>query len=148
MNFTISPIGIIHTPFTEKASTPIQAARSQAAGVVEVYGTFIDGLEGIEAFSHIYLLYRFHESGDDVALRVQPFLDDRRHGLFATRYPVRPNAIGVSVVRLTHRVNNLLYFNGADMLNGTPLLDIKPYIPEFDVFSVDQIGWYQQRSNQ
>ena len=148
MPITINPIGIIRTSLIEKAQAPIQSARSQVSGIAEVYDAFVAGLEGIEEFSHIYLVYYFHQSRPEFALRVQPFLDNKQHGVFATRYPVRPNAIGFSVVQLTHRQDNLLHFNGADMLNETPLLDIKPYIPEFDIFSVDKIGWCQNRSSQ
>jgi tRNA-Thr(GGU) m(6)t(6)A37 methyltransferase TsaA len=144
MEFTFHPIGVIHTPFTEKSQTPIQASRSQARGTVEVYPEFSEGLQDIEGFSHIFLLYIFHESSG-YSLLVKPFLDDRLHGLFSTRYPARPNQIGFSVVRLTARQGNILEVEGLDMLDGTPLLDIKPYNPDFDVRDDTRTGWYNSR---
>jgi tRNA (adenine37-N6)-methyltransferase len=147
MNITLKAVGVIHTPFTDPKGTPIQSSRSDVAGTVEVFPQYLDGLDGIEEFSHLYLLYAFHQAETEVSLKVQPFLDDRLHGLFTTRYPVRPNPLGISVIRLSRREGNLLHFRGADMLDGTPLLDIKPYIPEFDVFDVEKAGWYSQRSH-
>jgi tRNA-Thr(GGU) m(6)t(6)A37 methyltransferase TsaA len=145
MEFLIKGIGVIHTPLYEKKDMPIQSSRSNVLGTVEVFQQYLDGLDGIEDFSNIYLLYGFHRSETEISLKVKPFLDDQNHGVFATRYPCRPNPIGLSVVQLVERKNNLLFFKGADMLNGTPLFDIKPYIPEFDIFTVDKIGWYQSR---
>lgn len=147
MQLTLNSIGIIHTPFQDKAATPIQSARSDTPGSLEVDPQYQDGLDGIEGFSHIYLIYGFHHSDPQVKLKVLPFLDDQQHGVFATRYPCRPNPLGLSIVRLIERKGNILYFEGADMLDGTPLLDIKPYIPEFDVFSVEKTGWYQNRKH-
>ncbi len=147
MEFLFKPTGIIHTPFLKEKETPIQSARSDTSGTAEVYPEYQAGLEGIEGFSHIYLLYGFHCSSPVSSLLVQPYLDDKLHGVFATRFPSRPNPIGFSVVRLIAREENLLLFNGADMLDGTPLFDIKPYIPEFDIFSVEKKGWYQTRKN-
>ena len=139
------PIGVIHSPFTKPDDTPIQAARSHAGGTLEVYPDFADGLEDIEGFSHIHLLYAFHQSSG-YTLSVKPFLDDQEHGVFATRHPRRPNPIGMSIVRLVSRRGNLLTVEGVDMLDGTPLLDIKPYVPEFDVCSNVRTGWYETRS--
>ena len=147
MEFMMKPIGVIHSPFTDKAQTPIQPTRSQAVGWVKVYPEFAEGLRGLEGFSHIILLYAFHQS-NGYTLQVQPFLDDRLHGLFATRYPCRPNPIGLSIVRLLARRENILEIEGVDMLNGTPLLDIKPYVPDFDVRTEVKTGWYAQRSKQ
>ena len=132
-------------PLVEKRNTPIQASRSDINGTVEVFPQYQDGLDGIEEFSHIILLYGFHRSEQEISLKVKPFLDDRLHGIFATRYPCRPNPIGLSVVQLVERQANYIRFTGADMLDGTPLLDIKPYITEFDIFSVEKSGWYQNR---
>lgn len=145
MEIVMQPIGVIRSPFTKPDDTPIQAARSQAAGSVEVYPDFADGLKDIEGFSHIHLLYAFHQSSG-FALSVKPFLDDQEHGVFATRHPRRPNPIGISIVRLVSRRGNLLSVEGVDMLDGTPLLDIKPYLPEFDVRSSVRSGWYETRS--
>jgi tRNA (adenine37-N6)-methyltransferase len=140
-------IGVIHTPLIEKRDAPIQSSRSDIPGTVEVFPQYLEGLDGIEDFSRIYLLYAFHCAEPEKSLKVQPFLDDQLHGIFATRYPCRPNPVGLSVVQLIERQENLLRFKGADMLDGTPLLDIKPYIPEFDIFAVDKIGWYQHRKH-
>ncbi|HHY88722.1 MAG TPA: tRNA (N6-threonylcarbamoyladenosine(37)-N6)-methyltransferase TrmO [Chloroflexi bacterium] len=147
MEYCFKPIGVIHTPILEPQGAPIQAARSELTGTVEVFPEYAAGLEGLEDFSHVYLLYVFHRAGPGAELQVKPFLDDRLHGLFATRYPRRPNPLGLSIVRLEGRQGSRLTFRGADMLDGTPLLDIKPYIPEFDVFSVSQQGWYQDRAH-
>lgn len=142
-----NPIGLIHSPFQKKSATPIQSARSKARGTVEVFHEFMDGLDGLEEFSHIYLLYFFHCSSG-YALKVKPFLDNYEHGLFTTRHPCRPNPIGLSVVELLNRKDNVLEIMGVDVLNGTPLLDIKPYIPDFDYHPVTRIGWYQNRKHQ
>jgi tRNA-Thr(GGU) m(6)t(6)A37 methyltransferase TsaA len=145
MEIIMHPIGVIHSPFTEKDKTPIQASRSQAIGLVEIYPEFADGLKDIEALSHIYLLYAFHES-DGYTLQVKPFLDDQEHGVFATRHPCRPNPLGISVVKLLSRKENSLTVEGIDTLDGTPLLDIKPYIPDFDLRTDVRTGWYETRS--
>jgi len=147
MEMMIKAIGIIHIPLIDKKDAPIQSSRSDIAGTIEVFPQYMEGLEGIEEFSHIYLLYGFHHSAGKVSLMVQLFLDDQLHGIFATRFPCRPNPLGLSVVQLTGRQLNILSFIGADMLGETPLLDIKPYIPEFDIFAVDKIGWYQRRKH-
>jgi tRNA-Thr(GGU) m(6)t(6)A37 methyltransferase TsaA len=145
MEFILHPIGVIHSPFTEKDQTPIQAARSAAIGLVEIYPEFVEGLKDIEELSHIYLLYVFHKS-TGYTLQVKPFLDDREHGIFATRYPYRPNPIGISTVRLLSRQGNALTIEGVDVLDGTPLLDIKPYVPDFDLRTDVRSGWYETRS--
>jgi tRNA-Thr(GGU) m(6)t(6)A37 methyltransferase TsaA len=145
MEISMQPIGIIHSPFSDKEQTPIQASRSQAIGTVEVYPEFSDGLQDIEEFSHIYLLYVFHNSSG-YSLQIKPFLDDQEHGLFATRYPYRPNPLGISTVRLLFRQANVLTIEGVDVLDGTPLLDIKPYVPDFDLRTDVRAGWYETRS--
>ena len=147
MEFTIRPIGIIHTPFTDEEETPIQPSRSEAVGRVEVYPEFADGLQDIDGFSHIILLYIFHRSSG-YTLSVKPFLDDQQRGLFATRYPARPNPIGLSIVRLLERRENTLVVKGIDVLDGTPLIDIKPYVPNFDIRADVHTGWYATRANQ
>ncbi len=146
MEIVLQPIGVIHSPFTKPDGTPIQAARSHAAGVVEVYPDFAEGLQDIDGFSHIHLLYAFHQSSG-FSLSVKPFLDDREHGVFTTRHPRRPNHIGMSIVRLISRQGNTLTVEDVDMLDGTPLLDIKPYMPEFDVRDHVRTGWYETRSH-
>ena len=145
MDIILRPIGIIYSPFTEKEQTPIQAARSQAIGTVDVYPEFADGLADIETLSHIYLLYAFHKS-DGFSLRVKPFLDDHEHGLFATRHPCRPNPLGISILTLVSRQENILKIEGVDILDGTPLLDIKPYVQKFYVRTETRSGWYKTRS--
>lgn len=138
------PIGEIHTPFIAKRDTPIQPSRSTALGTVEVYPAYVEGLCDLDGFSHIILLYALHRA-DDYTLSVMPFLDDREHGLFATRYPARPNPIGLSIVRLLAIHDHLLEIEGVDVLDGTPLLDIKPYVPDFDMQSNVRTGWYAVR---
>jgi tRNA (adenine37-N6)-methyltransferase len=145
MEFVMQPIGVIHSPFTDKDKTPIQPTRSSASGYVEVFPELAEGLLDLEGFSHILLLYVFHQS-DSYTLRVKPCLDDQLRGLFATRYPCRPNPIGLSIVRFLTRRENILDIDGVDMLDGTPLLDIKPYVPEFDIVSDVRTGWYTHRS--
>ena len=147
MQIIMQPIGVIHSPFIEKSQTPIQAARSQATGTVELNPKFLEGLQDLEGFSHIFLLYAFHCSSG-FSLRIKPFLDHKEHGLFATRYPCRPNPIGISVVRLLSRTENILTIEGVDVLDNTPLLDIKPYVPDFDVRTDVRIGWYGTRSKE
>ena len=145
MEYVMRPIGVIHSPFTDKKQTPIQPTRSQAVGQVVVYPEFAEGLQDVEGFSHIILLYVFHQS-DNYTLRVTPFLDDQERGLFATRYPARPNPIGLSIVRLLAIHDHLLEIEGVDMLDGTPLLDIKPYVTDFDARTDVRTGWYATRS--
>jgi len=135
------PIGVIYSPFTDKSQTPIQASRSQDKGAVEVYPEYAEGLQDLEGFSHIFLLYVFHKSSS-YSLLVKPLLDDQLRGVFATRHPARPNPIGMSVVRLIARQGNTLEVEGVDMLDGTPLLDIKPYVTYFDVRTDTRSGWY------
>lgn len=146
MEFVMKPIGVIHSPFTDKKLTPIQPVRSQAVGGVEIFTEFADGLQDLEGFSHIILLYLFHQA-EGYDLLVKPFLDDQMRGLFATRYPRRPNQIGLSIVRLLAVKGNILEIEGVDVLDGTPLLDIKPYVPEFDVREDTRMGWYENRSS-
>jgi tRNA-Thr(GGU) m(6)t(6)A37 methyltransferase TsaA len=147
MEFVMRPIGVIHSPFIDRQKTPIQPAHSQAAGEIEVYPQFAEGLQDLEGLSHIILLYVFHRS-QGYRLRVRPFLDDRERGLFATRYPKRPNPIGLSIVRLLGREENILRIAGVDVIDGTPLLDIKPYVPDFDLMNDVRTGWYASRSDQ
>jgi tRNA-Thr(GGU) m(6)t(6)A37 methyltransferase TsaA len=140
-------IGIIHSPFTEPSGMPIQP--SGAAGIIgsiELYPPFRDGLLDLEGFSHIILLYHFHRVRE-TRLRVTPFLDTRERGVFATRAPVRPNPIGLSVVELTGIEDTRLSILHVDILDGTPLLDIKPYVPAFDHIAADKIGWLQEAAS-
>jgi len=140
----IKPIGIIHSPFKDKKETPIQPFRSNEIGKVEVYKEFAAGLQDITGFSHIILIYRFHKSRG-YWLLVKPFLDNQLRGVFSTRAPRRPNQIGISVVRLLKRKNNVLFVKGVDILDGTPLLDIKPYVPDFSASARVRIGWLSNK---
>jgi tRNA-Thr(GGU) m(6)t(6)A37 methyltransferase TsaA len=147
MDYTMHPIGVIRSPFTDRRETPIQPSRSKSVGRVEVFPEFAEGLHDLEGFSHLIQLYVFHHS-EEYSLMVKPFLDDRLRGLFATRHPSRPNPIGLSVVSLLRADGTVLEIEGVDVLDGTPLLDIKPYIPEFDIRANVRAGWYDQRSVQ
>lgn len=140
----IKPIGIIHSPFTSKQETPIQPFRSKAVGEIEVFKEYERGLDDIEGFSHLILIYKFHRSRG-FSLKVKPFLDDRLRGLFATRAPRRPNQIGLSVVKLIRRRGNILFVNGIDVIDGTPLLDIKPYVPDFNSGEEVRTCWIEGR---
>jgi tRNA (adenine37-N6)-methyltransferase len=138
------PIGVIHSPFNTTKGMPIQPTFSDAAGQVEVFPEFAEGLRDLEGFSHIILIYALHRAGN-YALLVRPFLDDAERGVFATRHPSRPNPIGISIVRLLTRSATFLEVGGIDVLDGTPLLDIKPYVPDFDVRIPARAGWYESR---
>ncbi|UCE27418.1 MAG: tRNA (N6-threonylcarbamoyladenosine(37)-N6)-methyltransferase TrmO [Candidatus Coatesbacteria bacterium] len=139
--FTVKTIGIIHTPFGKPADAPIQGYfEPYAEGTIEVFGEYAYGLADVDGFSHLVLLYRFHEAKPP-ALVVKPFLGDELKGVFATRSPRRPNAIGLTVVRLLGREGNVLRVAGVDMLDETPLLDIKPYVPNFDNRTDVRCGW-------
>jgi len=147
MDISLSAIGVIHSPFTEPSQAPIQASRSTALGSVEIFPQFVEGVRDLEEFSHIFLLYLI-DCPQGYSLKVKPFLDDQEHGIFATRYPCRPNPIGLSVVHLLRVKGNRLEVEGVDMLDDTPLLDIKPYVPEFDVRENAKVGWYGRRAYQ
>lgn len=137
------PIGILHTPFRDLAGMPIQpTGEASAPGTAQIFPSFADGLKDLEGFSHIILLYHLHQV-QRTDLRVVPFLDSEAHGVFATRSPTRPNPIGLSVVRLLGRNGSVLNVKGVDMLDGTPLLDIKPYVPEFDAHPGSRAGWFE-----
>jgi len=138
------PIGLIHTPFKEARGTPIQPAGAKGiAGTVEVFEPFRDGLKDLAGFSHVVLLYHFHRT-QGYKLHVVPYMDTVERGLFATRAPRRPNPIGLSVVRLRSIESGTLHVENADMLDGSPLLDIKPYVPEFDTQTDFRSGWLEE----
>ena len=142
------PIGIIHSEHTIAGKTPIQPVYAKGCtGQVEVFEEYADGLKDVEDFSHIYLLYHFHQSSQ-AKLIVKPFLQDVEHGLFATRAPCRPNAIGLSVVELLRIEGCILHVGNVDILDGTPLLDIKPYTAKFDIHNVNKNGWQDEVDNQ
>lgn len=138
---TCKPIGIVHTPHLLAEETPIQAVYARGnRGKAEIYPEFVDGLRDLEGFSHIHLLYWFHKTGP-TRLTVKPYLDDVPRGVFATRAPCRPNPIGISLVRLLRIEGNVLDLEDVDLLDGTPLLDIKPHIPRFDYREHVRCGW-------
>ena len=139
----IKPIGIIHSPFREATGTPIQPRPAEGVeGTVEVFDEFVPGLRDLEGFERIWLLYWFDRARfEECGLVVKPYLDNTEHGVFATRAPARPNPIGMSAVRLLEVRENRLAVQGVDILDRTPLLDIKPYAPQFDCFEVLRSGW-------
>ncbi|MEW6067701.1 MAG: tRNA (N6-threonylcarbamoyladenosine(37)-N6)-methyltransferase TrmO [Nitrospirota bacterium] len=140
----LKPIGIIHSPFKSIQECPIQPSRSKAIGEVEIFKEYQEGLEDTNGFSHLILIYWFHKS-KGYCLRVKPFLDTQIRGLFATRYPRRPNQIGLSIVKLLKRKGNILFVEGIDVVDKTPLLDIKPYIPDLIPGEKIKIGWLKGR---
>jgi len=138
----MQPIGVIRTPFQRSAGTPIQSAVSRGAeGRVELFPAFAAGLKDIEGFDRVWLLYSFDRASEP-RLLARPYLDRAERGIFATRSPARPNHIGMSPVRLLAVQDATLLVSDVDMLDGTPLLDIKPYVPAFDHFAVERVGWY------
>jgi len=140
----MKPIGTIHTPFTKSEGMPIQPAGAAGVqGTVEVFQDFQAGLKDLDGFSHIILLYVFHRS-EGFNLEVVPFMDTKPHGVFATRAPRRPNPIGLSIVELDRIEDGLLHVRNVDILDGTPLLDIKPYVPEFDSHASVRTGWLER----
>lgn len=142
-----TPIGVIRTPFADKPDTPIQGAfHPDAAGVVEIAPELADGLTDIDGFSHLLLIYHLDRAPEPQLLPM-PFLSDERHGVFATRHPARPNPLGLTVVRLAGREGSALRVLGVDMLDGTPLLDVKPYIPRFDAVPDAREGWFAGHEN-
>jgi tRNA (adenine37-N6)-methyltransferase len=135
-------IGIIHSPFKETAGMPIQAVAAQSiAGTIDLDPDYRDGLKDIEGFSHLILLYHLHLVQSS-KLIVIPFLDDEPHGIFATRAPRRPNPIGLSIVRLIKVEDVTLHIQDIDIADGSPLIDIKPYVPAFDERADVRIGWF------
>jgi tRNA-Thr(GGU) m(6)t(6)A37 methyltransferase TsaA len=141
MEINYKPIGLIHSPFKDIEGMPIQpTGASGVSGSVEVFVEYTAGLKDLEGFSHIILVYHFHRAKRG-ELIVTPFLDLQPHGVFATRAPNRPNPIGISVVKLSRIEGNVLQVENVDILDGTPLLDIKPFVPEFDAPQVQSIGW-------
>jgi tRNA (adenine37-N6)-methyltransferase len=145
MEIALRAIGAIRTPFAASAGTPIQSRYARGAeGTVEIFDEFAAGLRDIEGFDRLWLIYLFDRAAE-AQLIVRPYLDDAQHGIFATRSPARPNRIGISSVRLLRAEGTRLTVADVDMLDGTPLLDIKPCVPEFDYLPVERIGWFEGR---
>jgi tRNA (adenine37-N6)-methyltransferase len=138
------PIGVIHSEDAIAEETPIQPAYAKGCcGRAEIFPEYEEGLRDLDGFSHIYLIYHFHLS-ESVKLIVKPFLQDMERGVFATRAPSRPNMIGLSIVELVRREGKVIYLDGVDILDGTPLLDIKPYIARFDCVQTLRNGWQDE----
>lgn len=147
MSIFFQAIGTIHSPFSHKEDMPIQPAGAKGVkGQIKLKEKYAAGLKDLEHFSHIILIYHFHKV-KDYNLEVTPFLDDQPHGIFATRAPKRPNPIGFSVVKLIAIDKNTLYIEDIDVIDGTPLLDIKPYVPEFDFVEVEKTGWLSNKTH-
>jgi len=147
-SFVFRKIGMIYTPFKTASGTPIQSSAAFGVeGYVEVFEKYREGLSDLDGFERIWLLYMFDRSLEYKS-RVIPYLDARERGLFATRAPSRPNPIGISCVRLLAVEGNILRIMDVDMLDNTPLLDIKPYAPRFDHFDVKRCGWLDKVKKQ
>jgi tRNA-Thr(GGU) m(6)t(6)A37 methyltransferase TsaA len=147
ISMKISPIGVIHSPLTQAEGAPIQPVFAKSIeGVVEVYEPYRQGLKDLEGFERIWLLYWFHKA-QAPKLIVKPYLDNTKRGLFATRAPVRPNPIGLSSVRLLSIENGSIRVTELDILDGTPLMDIKPYVSKFDCYNVKRNGWIDNVPN-
>ncbi|HII96008.1 MAG TPA: tRNA (N6-threonylcarbamoyladenosine(37)-N6)-methyltransferase TrmO [Candidatus Methanofastidiosum sp.] len=135
-----TPIGIVHSEFKEKTNVPIQSVFSNNKGVIEIFPEFSDGLKDIGGFSHIFLIYHFHLS-KGFSLKVTPFLDDVERGIFSTRAPKRPNNIGLSILKIEGVEGNKIMVSGIDIIDKTPVLDIKPYVSHFDYRPDVKDGW-------
>ena len=144
MEIKYQPIGFIHSPFTDLENMPIQpAGKASGPGTVDILPEFSEGLKDVDGFSHVILIYHLHKVRR-YQLTVTPFLDQQPRGIFATRAPTRPNPVGISVVKLLKIEGNRLYVDEVDILDGTPLIDLKPYVPEFDVRSDARAGWLEK----
>lgn len=145
MQICYKPIGIIHSGFTDQKTTPIQSIFSTAEGTIEIFPEYAAGLKDIKGFSHLILLYHFHNAGGMVLVQ-RPFADvQSERGIFAIRHFCRPNPIGISIVDLLEIQDNNLRVRGIDIMDGTPLLDIKPYIFQFDNRTNVRSGWVDNR---
>ncbi len=137
----LSPIGVIHTPYKEAQNIPIQASFGNGIEAhCELFDKYTDGLKDLDGFSHAILIYHFHKCKDE-KLIAKPYLENKEHGVFAIRSPYRPNKIGFSIVKIKNINHNILNFTEVDMLDGTPLLDIKPYVAHFDSRPNTKAGW-------
>ncbi len=140
-SITNTPIGVIHSSFTDPVDTPIQGIFADGArGEVEIFQEYAAGLKDIDGFSHLILIYHFHLA-EGYSLISKPFMGDKEKGIFSIRHPRRPNHIGISIVRLDNVRENVLEIRDVDVLNGTPLLDIKPFVHQFDQRADIQSGW-------
>jgi len=139
--FTVKAIGTIRSPFTDPKGTPIQPVGAKGIkGRIELFPEYVAGLQDLNGFSHIILLYYFHRA-DDGPMIVTPYMEDKPRGVFSVRMPGRPNHIGISVVRLLSIKDNVLEIENVDILDETPLLDIKPYVTKCDIYETEREGW-------
>lgn len=146
MQISYSPIGYFRAPFTDIKGMPIQPTGAKdIEGYIELLPEFTAGLQDLEGFSHVIVLYHLHEI-QGYELLIKPFLDTNRHGVFATRSPKRPNPIGLSVMRLEGVAGAHVFLKGIDVLDGTPVIDIKPYVADFDECNADRFGWFEGKS--
>ena len=135
------PIGVIHSPLKTPVGAPLQSASGKLLkGTVEVFPEYVPGLKDLAGFSHLILISHLHLSGRP-SLTVRPYLDKMERGVFATRAPARPNPIGISVVRLRRIRGGTIFIQDLDLIDGTPILDIKPYVPQVDTRRTQKIGW-------
>ncbi|HOY09352.1 MAG TPA: tRNA (N6-threonylcarbamoyladenosine(37)-N6)-methyltransferase TrmO [Candidatus Omnitrophota bacterium] len=140
----VKPIGIIHTPYQEPKGMPIQGKfKRGVTGTARIFPEYKAGLKDIEGFSHLILIYHFNRSKEE-RVAGKPFLEDTEHGIFAMRSPHRPNHIGFSIVKLQSVKGNVITFSEVDILDGTPLLDIKPYVKHFDSRDKVKNGWVEK----
>jgi tRNA (adenine37-N6)-methyltransferase len=143
---TFTPIGVVRTPFPDHAGMPIQTVAAKGVrGTIELDPAYAGALADLDGFTHLHLITHMHRTGG-VSLRVTPYLDTVERGVFATRSPKRPNPIGLSLVRLVGIEGAILHVEELDLLDGTPLLDIKPYVPPFDDREGARYGWFEQRA--
>jgi len=140
------PIGVVHSPYKSLSEAPIQPRFSDAEATIEIFQEYAEGLKDIEGFSHIWVLFHMH-AAEGYELHVKPYLDDEKRGVFACRAPRRPNPIGISLVRLVGREGNILKIRGLDMIDGTPVIDIKPYVSVFDEDDDIRIGWLEGKAH-
>ena len=141
--YAFRAIGVVHSPHDDPRDTPIQPAYARGIkGTVVLWPEYSEGLQDLDGFSHVYLFYYFHRSRQ-TKLVLKPYLEDRKRGVFATRAPHRPNKLGMSLVRLTAIEGNVLHIEDVDILNGTPLFDIKPYIERFELRDRVESGWQE-----
>jgi tRNA-Thr(GGU) m(6)t(6)A37 methyltransferase TsaA len=144
----VKSIGVIKTPFNKNEGMPIQPIGAKGVqAIIEMHAEYVEGLNDLVGFSHIILIYQFHKS-NGYSLKTKPFMDDQLRGVFATRAPRRPNPIGISVVKLNKIENNIIHIENIDVLNDTPLLDIKPYIPGIDNALDVRLGWLDGKSEE
>ncbi|MFX1402137.1 MAG: tRNA (N6-threonylcarbamoyladenosine(37)-N6)-methyltransferase TrmO [Promethearchaeota archaeon] len=139
------PIGVIHSPYKDLKGIPIQATMSDTKGEIEIFSQYANGLKELKEFSHLFCLYIFDMVRLPAPLLSKPFLEDKIKGVFSIRTPFRPNPIGLSILEIIELKQNIIYVNNLDILDKTPVIDIKPYIPQFDFRDTDKIGWLKDK---